>query len=270
MRVSEWVSFAYFVYLLAVALVKAPWSRRGQAAAATAAASLATLAPLMIPDTGLARIVRDWLPAVFLTIGYWLSGWYFVAPMPRIEARFLAWDWRVLGRDGGASLVLALPRSAIEALELAYVGCFLFVPSGMLILAIAGHASAADRFWTLVLAAELGSFAFLPWIQTRPPRSLETGIGVERRPLLLRHVNRFMVKHTSIGVNTFPSGHVAGALATAIAVAEVQPGLWPWMFGGALLITIASVVGRYHYFVDAVAGATLTLAAWGVISALWP
>jgi hypothetical protein len=37
-----------------------------------------------------------------------------------------------------------------------------------------------------------------------------------------------------------------------------------------LLITIASVVGRYHYFVDAVAGATLTLAAWGVISVLWP
>jgi membrane-associated phospholipid phosphatase len=269
-RVSEWVSFAYFVYLLAVALVKAPWPRRGPAVAATAAASFAALVPLTVPDTGLARIARDWLPTLFLTIGYWLSGWYFVAPMPRIEAQFLAWDWRVLGRDGGASLVLALPRAAIEALEFAYVGCFLFVPGGMLILAITGHASAADHFWTLVLAAELGSFAFLPWIQTRPPRSLETAIGIERRPLLLRQVNRLMVKHTSIGVNTFPSGHVAGALATAIAVSEVQPGLWPWMVAGALLIAIASVIGRYHYFVDAVTGAALTLAAWGVISVLWP
>ena len=266
MRVSEWVAFVYFVYLLAVASVKAPWPRRRAAMLASSAASVAALIPSAFPDTEVARFVRDWLPAVFLTIGYWLSGWYFVAPMPRFETLFQAWDRRVLGRDSGAWLILSLPRAAVEVLELAYVGCFIFVPGGMLVLYVTGHAAAADRFWTLVLAGELGSFAFLPWIQTRPPRVLETGIAIERRPLLLRHVNRFMVKNTSIGYNTFPSGHVAGSFATAIAVSEVVPALAPWMFAIAAAITAASVLGRYHYFVDAAAGAALTLAAWAVMS----
>jgi len=268
-RVSEWVAFGYFLYLLAVAVVKAHWPKRNKAVTAAAVAALAATLPRVLPDTEVGRLVRDWLPAAFLMIGYWLSGWYFVQPMPQIEARFQAWDRRVLGRDVGAGLVLALPRVAVEALELAYAACFLFVPSGMLMLAMAGHESGADRFWTLVLAGELGSFAFLPWVQTRPPRALESDIAIDRRPLLVRQVNRFMVANTSIGVNTFPSGHVAGALATAIAVSAVQPSFGPWMFGIALLIAVAAVAGRYHYLVDAIAGAALTLAAWTVISALW-
>ena len=270
MRISEWVAFLYFVYLLLVAAIKAPWPRRTRAIAASVAASAAAVAPnLVFPDTLTTSYLRDWLPAIYLTIGYWLSGWYFVRPMEDVEAKFLAWDWLVLGRDGGAWLVHAQPRLVVETLELAYVGCFLFVPSGMLILAVAGHRAAADRFWTLVLLSELGSFGVLPWIQTRPPRVLETAIAIERRPLILRHVNRFMVKNTSIGVNTFPSGHVAGALATAIAVSEVMPALAPALLVIALTIAAASVLGRYHYFVDAVAGAAFGLLAWTLVSLLW-
>ena len=271
MRISEWVAFLYFVYLLVVAAVRTRWPGRARAMAASVAASAAAVAPsLLLPNTVAISYVRDWLPVLYLTLGYWLSGWYFVQPMEHVEARFLAWDWRVLGRDGGARLVHALPRIVVEMLELAYVACFVFVPSGMLILAVAGHRSAADRFWTLVLLSELGSFAALPWIQTRPPRVLEPAIAIERRPLMLRHVNRFMVKNTSIGVNTFPSGHVAGALATAIAVSEVMPALAPWLLAMALTIAAASVLGRYHYVIDAVAGAALALLAWGLVELLWP
>lgn len=269
MRVSEWVAFLYFVYLLLVAAFKTPWPRRKRALAGSAAAAVTSLVPATFPDTDLARLARDWLPAIELTIGYWLSGWYFAAPMKGLEARLLGWDWRVLGRDGGASLVKTLPRLVVEVFELAYVVCFLFVPSGMLILALAGHESAGDRFWTLVLLSEFGSFAVLPWIQTRPPRSIETRIGIEQRPLLLRGVNRFMVRNTSIGVNTFPSGHVAGALATAIAVSEVIPAMAPWLLAIVLIIALAAVLGRYHYFVDAVAGAVLTLTEWGLLRLFW-
>ena len=134
-------------------------------------------------------------------------------------------------------------------------------------LAWLGHASVADRFWTLVLLGELGSFGMLPWIQTRPPRTLETDSAIDRRPLLLRRLNRFMVRTTSIQVNTFPSGHVAGSLATAIAVSEVLPSLTPWMFGAAIVIAVATVIGRYHYAADAVAGAVLTLVVWAIVSA---
>jgi len=269
MRHSEWVAFLYFAYLFVVAVVKRPWPRRTQAMVGSAAGAAAALVPATFPHTPTADFSRDWLPAMYLVLGYWLSGWYYVGPMRHIEARLLGLDWRVIGKHGAATVVESLPRVVLEAMELAYVACFLFVPSGMVILTVTGHAAAADRFWSLVLLAEFGSFAALPWIQTRPPRLIETDLPIDRRRLLARHLNYLQVTHTSIGVNTFPSGHVAGSLATAIAVSEVVPSLAPLMFAVTLMIAVAAVIGRYHYFADAVAGAFLALVAWVGLRMFW-
>jgi len=271
-RVSESVAIAYFGYLAVVALARPAWPRRRRAIAASLAAAVIVYivsVPPLWPETPRALIARDWLPALYLVVGYWLSGWFFVAPMKDIEAHFMAIDWRVLGRDTGSALVESLPRAALELLEFAYVTCFLFVPGGLVVLVLTGHREAADRFWTLVLLGEFGSFAMLPWIQTRPPRTIEPPGAIDRRPLFMRQMNRLQVSTVSIGVNTFPSGHVAGALATAIGVSEVLPAFAPWLLAMVAAIAIAAVLGRYHYFVDAVAGAVWTLVAWALVRALW-
>jgi membrane-associated phospholipid phosphatase len=268
-RVSEWVAAGYFGYLCAAAWILPEWPRRRRAAAAALAATVAVCLSPFWPVSTIAVAARDWLPALYLVVGYWLSGWFFVAPMQDVEAKFLELDRRVLGRDAGAALVKALPRAALELLEFAYVTCFLFVPGGLLLLVLAGHREAADRFWTLVLLGEFGSFAMLPWIQTRPPRVIEPAGAIEHRKLFMRRMNRLQVDAVSIGVNTFPSGHVAGSLATAIAVSEVMPALTPWLLGVVAAISIAAVLGRYHYFIDAVAGAVLTLVAWLVVRGFW-
>jgi membrane-associated phospholipid phosphatase len=184
--------------------------------------------------------------------------------MRAVEERFLRWD-RQLYRAGLSGFVAAAPRALLELLELAYLLCFVFVPGGMLILVMSGAAAAADYFWTVVLASELGSFAMLPWVQTRPPRDLEPPDAINRRGLIMRRVNQFTVHRTSIGFNTFPSGHVAGALATALVVSEALPRLQLPMMTGALLIAASTVIGRYHYAVDAVAGAALTALIWIVV-----
>ena len=267
MRVSEWVAIVYFGYLLFVAAIRPAWPRRFAAAVRSTLMVALVVAVASLPDARLTRILRDWAPAFSLVAGYWVSGMYFVAPMPDVERRLLAFDEWLLGDRGGARVIDRIPSFMLELLEFAYFGCFLFVPGAFLLLEWLGRASAADRFWTLVLLAELGSFGMLPWIQTRPPRALEPDGAIDRRPLLLRRLNRFMVRTTSIQVNTFPSGHVAGSLATAIAVSEVLPALTPWMFGAAIVITVATVIGRYHYAADAVAGAVLTLVVWAIVSA---
>jgi membrane-associated phospholipid phosphatase len=137
----------------------------------------------------------------------------------------------------------------------------------MLILTLTGHATSADRFWTLVLAGEFGSFGVLPWIQTRPPRDIEPPDPINSRGLIVRRLNLYMCGTTSIGWNTFPSGHVAGALAAALAVSEAVPAAAAPMFIGAMLIAISTVVGRYHYAVDGIAGALLTLTVWVIMHA---
>ena len=64
---------------------------------------------------------------------------------------------------------------------------------------------------------------------------------------------------TSVQLNTFPSGHAAASLATALAVGARLP--LPGLLLGllAIAIVIGSVVGRYHYAADALAGAALAI-----------
>jgi membrane-associated phospholipid phosphatase len=137
------------------------------------------------------------------------------------------------------------------------------IAAGFAILAANGHASLADRYWTLVTGAELGSFAPLAFIQTRPPWA------IERKPVLADRVVHDlateMTKHFTIRVNTFPSGHVAGSLAVALAVAGAMPWTGAALIALALCIAVATVVGRYHYVVDAVAGAALTALLWIIV-----
>ena len=122
----------------------------------------------------------------------------------------------------------------------------------------------ANHYWTMVLAADLGAFAPLSVFQTRPPWALE------EPPVLadtrVRRLASSMVRHATIGVNTFPSGHVAVSLAAALAVLGSMP-----LTGGVLLVlavsvSLACIVGRYHYVVDVIAGAVLAAGVWAVVT----
>ena len=52
---------------------------------------------------------------------------------------------------------------------------------------------------------------------------------------------------------------MAGSLAVALAVSEAVPAATIPMIVAAALIAVSTVIGRYHYAVDAVAGVVLTL-----------
>lgn len=264
MRASEWLTIAYFAYLGLIALGRPAMANRGRAIlVALALISIVATAPALTP-VSVRGPVRDWLPAGYLLAGYWFSGLFFIAPMPGVEQRFLSVD-RWLYRQGLTTIVAATPWPMLDFIEFAYLSCFVFVPGGMLILTLAGQAASADRFWTLVLAGEFGSFGVLPWIQTRPPRDVEPSDAINTRGLIVRRLNLYMCGTTSIGWNTFPSGHVAGALAAALAVSDAVPAAAIPMAIGATLIAISTVIGRYHYAVDGVAGALLTLSVWALM-----
>jgi membrane-associated phospholipid phosphatase len=255
MRSSEWVSFVYFAALTAIAWMRPlPTGRRititvigvGLCAAIPALARNGTLA------------ARDWVPAIVILIGYYVSGRFFFRPSVAFEHWLMAWDRRLLGDP--ATRFANWPRSVLGCLEIVYMGCFLLVPGGFAILAFTGHASLANRYWTIVTAAEFGAFAGLAFIQTRPPWV------IERKPVLtvpsIHWLASQMVQNLTTRANTFPSGHAAGSLAVGLAVV----GAVPW--AGAVLLLIAagiclgSVIGRYHYVMDVVAGTALALAVW--------
>lgn len=254
-RSFEWIASLYFTYLIGACWW--PPLTAGRRAFVMAASAVSGAAVWTIAHSAPA-VVRDWAPLAYILGGYFLSGYLFAAPSLEIESWLMRWDRRLLGDP--ATRFVGWPRALVASLELIYMGCFLLIPAGLAILLYARHTELVDRYWMMVMGAEFAAFAPLALIQTRPPWALE------RKPELadpaIHRLASQMVQHLTIGVNTFPSGHAAGSLAVALAVAGALPGPGALLLSLAIAICIACVVGRYHYIIDIVAGAAVALALW--------
>ncbi len=155
------------------------------------------------------------------------------------------------------------PRALAEILEAAYAGVYLLIPLALLVRIWFVPPADVDRFWSVVLITDFVCFGVLPWVQTRPPRALEAG---EPWPSSFRAFNLRLLGATSIQVNTFPSGHAAEALAAALLVLGAPPVIVALMFAAALAVSAGAVLGRYHYFADALAGWVVAVGVFWMLS----
>jgi membrane-associated phospholipid phosphatase len=290
LRLSEWIALAYFFFLAATAgSAPVPASRRWQVIAAAAIVAFLILALARHPAGAVTLIVRDWIPLLYLVAGYWSPALLVRAPDERLEGTLLDFDRRWLHRIGFRNVTLrtvgrtfkpgeSLPAEArgmwtggwrrlfVELGELSYLFCYPLVPLGFSCLYLAGLRAEADRFWTVVFLAVFPCYGALPWLPTRPPRVVD---GAPAGYSTIRTLNLRILERASVKLNTFPSGHVASAVATALAVATVLP------TAGLLLIVIAggvaagSIVGRYHYLTDVIAGTAIALTAFWISRAIW-
>ena len=245
------VTAGYFAYLAVLALfVRVSFARRAKVMLVSVAAALA------IAVFGMPHV----MPLVYLLLGYWLPALLVRAPNTRFERSLLAFDDRLFGTSGLAAFEKRAPRVLVEYLELAYLLCYAVVPAGFAWLVLAGYAERADRFWSIVLLAAFLCYGLLPWIPTRAPRALEGDRGVWRSAV--RRLNLAVLGRASVQWNTFPSGHTAASLATALALCSVVP-VAGVVFGiVAVSIAAGSVAGRYHYAADAIAGALVAILAF--------
>lgn len=260
-RASEWLSVGYFAVMSAAAWARPlPMRRRIEICAVGIPACALVFA---VAHAG-SSLLRDWAPPLAILAAYYVSGRFFVHPSVPFESWLMAGDRRWLGDP--ATRFARWPRPLLAYLEVVYMGCFLLVPAGFLLLAMTGRAAMADRYWTMVLAAEYGAFAPLALVPTRPPWALEKKPELAGRAV--HQAAEQMVRQFTIQANTFPSGHVAGSLAVAFAVIGAMPWAGAVLLGLAVSISLACIVGRYHYVVDVIAGAALALVIWiGVLAA---
>ncbi len=256
MRASEYVAVLYFAFFAIACWVgHVPTPRRLRIASVSLAmvGAIATVASLD------ARL-RDWAPGLYILVGYYVSGWIFVRPSTRVEAWLMAWDRYFL--EDPTTRFAHWPPLILAYLDLVYTLCFLLLPAGLAALMFAGRADLADRYWTIVSVSEFCAFIPLAFIQTRPPWAIEAKEdsphgGIHR---LASH----MIRHASIGVNTFPSGHAAGSVGLALAVIGPLPWTGAVLLVLAASIALACVVGRYHYVVDVIAGIGVGVGAWAL------
>lgn len=262
----EWIAIGYCSYLLIVALA----SRRFAKARVAALVATALTVLVFVAQTsswiwvGMDVLMLAVIPLAVLLGGYWLSGLFFVSPMLTIERQLMATDDRLLRRTGVLAAYAASPRVVHEAVEMSYLLVYLVIPAGAATLVIGGHADAIPRFWAIVLLAEFVSYGAMPWLQTRPPRALEAMMGAAQLETAVRRLNAAVLDRGSIQVNTVPSGHAAGAVATALAVADAMPSAGVIFIVIAACIVAATVLGRYHYLVDSLLGIVVAFGAWYV------
>jgi membrane-associated phospholipid phosphatase len=261
----EWIAIGYYMYLLIVAWAGRRFVSARIGTSAGTAVCCVVLGGLSSPWLGLrmnALTFAILVPLPVLLGGYWLSGLFFVRPMHRVERWLMAIDERLLRRSGILAAYEVSPRVAHELLEMAYVVVYTVIPAAVATLAIGGHPDAIPRFWTIVLLAEFISYGMMPWLQTRPPRVLEAGVGMMHPQSALRRFNASILDRGSIQANTVPSGHAAGAVATGLAVADVMPLAGAVFLILAAGIVAATVLGRYHYLVDSLLGIVVAVTVW--------
>jgi membrane-associated phospholipid phosphatase len=250
----ETVASAFFVALAAAALA-APASRRRRTQVALWSA---VIAAGVIATSQANEAIRGWLGHAYLVAGYWIPALLISSADP--PGRFESWLVRT--DEWCRRFAIGPPPWAASILELSYLLCYVLVPVAFVVVWANGTMADVDRFWTAVLLSGFLCYASLPWLISRPPRTL-TAAAVEAAGV--RVVNEFVLKRVSHGLNTFPSGHVAVSMAAALEVMAVsQP-------AGTLLLAIASaiaagaVLGRYHYAVDVVVGAILGITIGWVV-----
>jgi membrane-associated phospholipid phosphatase len=238
---------AYFGYLAAMAI-----ARRKVRPAILSMAILVCIFTVGTPHI---------MPLVYLLSGYWLPALLVSETNIRLERRLLDVDHTLFGAHGLEGFERGAPRLLIEYLELAYLLCYAVVPAGFACLLIAGYpADALNTFWSVVLLAAFICYGLLPWLPTRAPRAIEPP-GHEMRSSI-RRLNLAVLNRASVQWNTFPSGHTAASLATALAVGIHMPLAGVALAVIALSIAAGSVVGRYHYAADAIIGAAVAVLAF--------
>lgn len=260
----EWIATGYYAYLLILALVIGRFARARTAVFAGTVACVAVINGQAFSLLGprFQQIAFGIVvPSLVLLAGYRMSGLFFTSPMLAVERWLMTIDDRLLRLPGVFAAYEASPRVVRELMESAYLLVYLVIPAAAVTLMAGDHVEALPRFWATVLLAEFISYGMLPWLQTRSPRALETAPATHSQ-LAVRRLNAAILSRGSIQVNTVPSGHAAGAVATALAVVDVMPVAGVVFLALAAAIVAATVLGRYHYLVDSLLGVGVAVLTW--------
>jgi membrane-associated phospholipid phosphatase len=216
--------------------------------------------------------VRDWYPVPLILLAYREMGWLAQPYKPHhFENYWISLDRWLLNDAGFRAAVESAGILLPNVLELSYLLVY-GVPVYVIAIFYTSHVrERIDDAYSIVLLGTLTAYAMYPFFPSDPPRTLFAGQDLPSVDFLMRRVNLAIVGNFGIHTSVFPSGHTAAAFSTAFAVLKYLPER-RWI-GYALLvlassISLATIYGRYHFAIDAVAGFAVAGFAWSM-SLLW-
>jgi membrane-associated phospholipid phosphatase len=265
LRRSEQVLLAYFAYTTAVGLAAGVRHvNRAELLAINVAVWLGFV--LLLSRAPREAEWRDWLPYPLSLLCYREAGWLMSVIQPHdLERKWIVWDRLVLGVWHGRDAIESLGPVIPTVLEAAYLSVYVIGPLAVGALYVLRRREEADRMWVAFLLGLMLSYAQFPFWPSEPPRTMFPGWDLPSFLTPLRRLNLFLVGNYGIHSSVFPSAHVSGAVAAALMLRRLVPErrwVGDALLAIAILIAVATVYGRYHYFVDAVSGAAVGVVAY--------
>ena len=265
-RVTEWIFAGYFGYTGLLALILPLSNPVRLVSICTSLGALATLhwmARWPIPRLPVA--IRNVLPLGGVLLAYRQMGW-FAQPHADalLERKWVQWDRLILTDWGVFDAIESLGPVVPGFLELLYLLTYAVGPIGLLVLMLSGIADRADRFLAFFVASAVAAYALYPYFPSEPPRTVFPGDLFGTYDTIFRKFNWWILGGAGIHTSVFPSGHVSSAFGVGFGLLHAVPERKFWGFAMTALaagIAVATVYGRYHYAVDAVAGLASSIVA---------
>jgi membrane-associated phospholipid phosphatase len=250
---AAWIQGAFVVFPAAIAWFR-PLCRKRQlnttvlAVISIVAIVLAQFSRRISPSV--ASVLQDWLPVPLLLFPYWQVGQFFTGADPLAEKRLANFDRALFRALGVAPALTSIGPALATYLELAYLMVYPLIPLGVATLYIMSSRQFVNYYWIVVLLSTYIALAVTPFVRAMPPRVLENHEKFQMPPSKLGAINRFILNRGGIQAITFPSAHVASAMAASLVLLRVAPWAGLIFLLISVSIAIATVVGGYHYAAD--------------------
>lgn len=272
MRVAEWIQLLFVSLLMMAAWLRPLDFARCMRVTLLALIAIAAITAARFSARWLSplpsSVLRDWLPAALLLVPYWQVGQFFTAPDRMTEARLANFDRAFFRGLGIRPAQVTMGKALTTYLQFAYVMVYPMIPLGLVALYVTGWRRSVDYYWLVVLPATYACFTITLFVRAMPPRLLPGYETFQLPRTALGALNHGILSRASIQAITFPSGHVASAIAAALVLLRLQPSAGAIFLWIALSIAVATVVGGYHYAADVLLAVLIAvvvfLATWRI------
>ncbi len=209
--------------------------------------------------------MRAWVPLFLMLIAYREMNWFTPAVHNHhLENVWIVWDRQVLDQYHLRAVIESLGVLIPGYLELCYLLVYAVAPVSLVLLVKNQSADRIHTWWIAHLAATLGCYALFPYFPSEPPRTVFAGEDLPHVTTVLRTLNLAIVGGYGIHSSVFPSAHVASGVSAGLGLLfTLRRRRWlGWlMLLYGFSVALATIYGRYHYAVDAVAGMAMTVPA---------
>lgn len=269
LRTCEWSLIVFFLYIAAIAPAFHTRSGSHSVPIQIAVVSIAVLLALAYAEEhGPRRFVsyaRDWVTLALVFAAYREMDWFTPRRVDHhLENSWIVWD-RALLHEWGLQKAIETTGALIPGLlELSYLLVYAVGPFTIVILYMLGRRDRMGWVLFLYVLGTVAAYGLFPYFPSSPPRAVFPGMDLPAIVTPLRRFNLFLVGGYGIHSSVFPSAHVSSAFSAGWALLIFLPDKrkvgW-FVIAYAALVAVATVYGRYHYAVDAVAGIGMSVMA---------